>query len=137
MIRRAVAASNACYGDALDASGAPDSPSDAVEKCSAPTRTSRGRVKLVAALPASFASRAKPTCTNLCEPLSMDQLADGGGGQQEGTAERSREIMSWRPAVGDKRSALDAPDTDDDDAGLCRALRRWDCGSGSQRGLSN
>ncbi len=66
----ATGAYNACsYSDALDASGTPDSPADTIEKCSEPkgisrSSTSRGRVKLVATLPASFASGAKPeTCS--------------------------------------------------------------------------
>ena len=62
---------------------------------SEPKRTSRGRVKLVATLPASFASGAipiPPTCTHSYAGMS-----------------------SRTAAQGDKRSALDAPDTDDDD----------------------
>jgi hypothetical protein len=39
-------------------SDAPDLPIDTVEKCSEPRMTSRGRVKRVATLPASFASGA-------------------------------------------------------------------------------
>jgi hypothetical protein len=66
---------------------------------SEPKRTSGGRVKRVATLPASFASGAiPPTCTR---NYPLDVI--------------SRDVMSSETAAGDKRSALDAPDTDDDD----------------------
>ncbi len=108
----ATGAYNDCYSDAHDASGTPDSPAYAVEKCSEPKRTSRGRVKLVATLPASFASGAKqPACSSRFSWISSPTAAEG---DERRLNERNREIMSSEPAVGDKRSALDAPDTSDD-----------------------
>ena len=76
---------------------------EAGEEVSKPTRTSTGRVKRVTTLPASFASRAipiPPTCTS-ADNRGLDVI--------------SSDVMSSEPAAGDKRSALDAPDTDDDD----------------------
>ncbi len=66
---------------------------------------SRGRVKLVATLPSSGATR-----TGSYSWLSFPAAE----GDKRGLDVTSRTIMSSQPAVGDKRSALDAPDTDDD-----------------------
>jgi hypothetical protein len=87
---------------------APDLPVDAVEKCSEPRKPS-GRVKLVATLPASFASGAMRTGSY---PWLSSPAAEG---DKRGLDVTSRNIMSSEPAVGDKRRALDAPDTDHDD----------------------
>jgi hypothetical protein len=78
-------------------------------------RTSRGRVKRVATLPVSFASGAipkPPTCTRSYPGMSSLTTAEG---DKRGLDVISRDVMSWEPVAGDKRSALDAPDTDDDD----------------------
>jgi hypothetical protein len=80
---------------------------------SEPKRTSRGRVKRVATLPASFASGPiPPTCTSIYAGMSSLTAAEG---DKRGLDVISRDVMSSEPAAGDKRSALDAPDTDDDD----------------------
>ncbi|MEI7747333.1 MAG: hypothetical protein WCJ28_07320, partial [Actinomycetota bacterium] len=82
---------------------------------SEPTRTSRGRVKRVVTLPASFASGAipmPPTCTRSYPGMSSLTTAEG---DKRGLDVISRDVMRSEPAAGDKRSALDAPDTDDDD----------------------
>ena len=82
---------------------------------SEPKRTSRGRVKRVATLPASFASGAipiPPICTRSYSGMSSLTTAEG---DKRGLDVISRDVMSSEPAAGDKRSALDAPDTDDDD----------------------
>jgi hypothetical protein len=78
-----------------------------------PKRTSRGRVNRVATLPASFASGAiPPPCTRIYPGVSSLTTAEG---DKRGLDVISRDVMSSESAVGDKRSALDAPDTDDDD----------------------
>jgi hypothetical protein len=80
---------------------------------SEPKRTSRGRVKRVATVPASFVSGAiPPTCTRSYPGMSSLRTAEG---DKRGLYVISRDVMSSEPAAGDKRSALDAPDTDDDD----------------------
>jgi hypothetical protein len=79
---------------------------------SEPKRTSRGRVKRVATLPASFASGAipiQPTCTRSFPGMSSPATAEG---DTRGLDVIRRDVMSSEPAAGDKRSALDAPDTD-------------------------
>ena len=84
-------------------------------EASEPKRTSRGRVKRVATLPASFASGAMPippTCTRSYPGMSSLTTAEG---DKRGLDVISRDVMRSEPAAGDKRSALDAPDTDDDD----------------------
>jgi hypothetical protein len=82
---------------------------------SEPKRTPRGRVKRVVTLPASFASGAipiPPTFTRSYPGMSSLTTAEG---DKRGLDVISRDVMSSEPAAGDKRSALDAPDTDDDD----------------------
>jgi hypothetical protein len=84
-------------------------------EASEPKRTSRGRVKRVATLPASFASGAipmPPTCNRSYPGMSSLTTAEGG---KRGLDVISIDVMRSEPAAGDKRSALDAPDTDDDD----------------------
>ena len=74
---------------------------------SEPKRTSRGRVKRVATLPASFASGAiPPTRTRSYPGMSSSTAAQG---DKRGLDVISRDVMSSEPAAGDKRSALDAP----------------------------
>ena len=72
--------------------------------------TSRGRVKLVATLPASFASGALRM--GGYPWLSSPPAADG---DKRGLDVTSRNIVNSEPTTGDKRSALDAPGTFDDD----------------------
>jgi hypothetical protein len=80
---------------------------------SEPKWTSRGREKRVATLPASFASGAiPPTCTRSHAGMSSPAAAEG---DKRGLDVISRGVMSSEQAAGDKRNALDAPDTDDDD----------------------
>jgi hypothetical protein len=68
---------------------------------------SRGRVKLVATLSASFASGAIRTGSYPCNSPAAE-------GDKRGLDVTCRNIMSTKPAVGDKRSALrDAPDASD------------------------
>jgi hypothetical protein len=82
---------------------------------SEPKRTSRDRVKRVATLPGSFASGTipiPPTCTRSYPGMSSLATVEG---DKRGLGVISRDVMSSEPAAGDKRSALDASDTDDDD----------------------
>jgi hypothetical protein len=53
-----------------------------------------------------------PTCTRSYPGMSSLTTAEG---DKWGLDVISRDVMSWEPVAGDKRSALDAPDTDDDD----------------------
>ena len=80
---------------------------------SEPKSTSRGKVKRVATLPASFASGAMPpTCTRIYPGMSSLTTAKGN---KRGLDVISRDVMRSERAAGDKCSALDASDTDDDD----------------------
>ena len=65
---------------------------------SEPKRTSKGRVKQVATL------RSYPDMSSLT----------AAEGDKRGLDVISRDVMRSEPAAGDKRSALDAPNTDDD-----------------------
>ncbi len=51
---------------------------------------------------------------NLYPQLSRHELTEAEG-DKRGLGVISRDVMSSEPAAGDKRSALDAPDTDNDD----------------------
>jgi hypothetical protein len=80
---------------------------DAGEEVSEAKRTSRGRVKRVVALPASFAAAwaIPPTCTSSYVGISSPTTAEG---DKRGLDDNSRDVMSSEPAAGDKRSALNA-----------------------------
>jgi hypothetical protein len=83
------------------------------EEISEAQRTSRGRVKLVVTLPASFvAGVMTSTFTRGYPGISSPTAADG---DKRGLDDNSRDALRSEPAAGDKRSALDAPDTDNDD----------------------
>ena len=78
-------------------------------------RTVRDRVKRVATLSASFASGAMPippTCTRNYPGMSALTTEEG---DKRGLDVIRRDVMGSESAAGDKRSALDASDTDDDD----------------------
>ena len=91
-----------------------------------PKRTSKGvletgsvatrfRVKWVATLPVSFASGAipiPPTCTRSYPDMSSPTTVEGDKRRLDVI---SRYVMRSKLAADDKRSALDASDTDDDD----------------------
>ena len=77
--------------------------------------TSRGRVKLVATLPASFASGAILTGSHPWLNSPLVALHPAVEGDNRGLDVTGRNIMSSKPAVGDKRDAPDASDALDDD----------------------
>jgi hypothetical protein len=86
---------------------------EAWEEVSVAKRTSRDRVKLVVTLPASFATGAiASTFTRSYAGISPPTAANG---DKRGLDDNSRDALSSETAAGDKRSALDASDTDDDD----------------------